>query len=293
MIQNINLNILKYFYEVAQIKNITQASKKLNISQPALTKAIKELETELNTTLLIRNNKGITLTKEGKILYEYSKTMFQKLQTTIKTINNPKEQKQHLYIGTTTTNFLEPILPVLNEIRKKHPNIQIHMFLEEIEVLENYQGLGKMDIVIKNDYETMHNLEKIKTFSIQDHFIASSKHYKHLENKILTIEEVLSYPLVLLTNITHGRRNFDNYLDSIGLKIKPSYEFNSYSLCKELIKNGYGIGIGNPIHYKGKSFIILKTNFHLPERFFDICKIKNSDNEILDDFTQLIKNYLN
>ena len=293
MIQNINLNILKYFYEVAQIKNITQASKKLNISQPALTKAIKELETELNTTLLIRNNKGITLTKEGKMLYEYSKTMFQKLQTTIKTINNPKEQKQHLYIGTTTTNFLEPILPVLNEIRKKHPNIQIHMFLEEIEVLENYQGLGKMDIVIKNDYETMHNLEKIKTFSIQDHFIASSKHYKHLENKILTIEEVLSYPLVLLTNITHGRRNFDNYLDSIGLKIKPSYEFNSYSLCKELIKNGYGIGIGNPIHYKGKSFIILKTNFHLPERFFDICKIKNSDNEILDDFTQLIKNYLN
>lgn len=292
MIQNINLNILKYFYEVAQIKNITQASKKLNISQPALTKAIKELETELNTTLLIRNNKGITLTKEGKILYEYSKTMFQKLQTTIKTINNPKEQKQHLYIGTTTTNFLEPILPVLNEIRKKYPNIQIHMFLEEIEVLENYQGLGKMDIVIKNDYETMHNLEKIKTFSIQDHFIASSKHYKHLENKTLTIEEILSYPLVLLTNITHGRRNFDNYLDSIGLKIKPSYEFNSYSLCKELIKNGYGIGIGNPIHYKGKNFIILKTNFHLPERFFDICKIKNSDNEILDDFTQLIKNYL-
>lgn len=150
-----------------------------------------------------------------------------------------------------------------------------------------------MDIVIKNDYKTMHNLEKIKTFSIQDHFIASSKHYKHLENKTLTIEEVLSYPLVLLTNITHGRRNFDNYLDSIGLKIKPSYEFNSYSLCKELIKNGYGIGIGNPIHYKGKNFIILKTNFHLPERFFDICKIKNSDNEILDDFTQLIKNYLN
>lgn len=292
MIQNINLNILKYFYEVAQIKNITQASKKLNISQPALTKAIKELETELNTTLLIRNNKGITLTKEGKILYEYSKTMFQKLQTTIKTINNPKEQKQHLYIGTTTTNFLEPILPVLNEIRKKYPNIQIHMFLEEIEVLENYQGLGKMDIVIKNDYETMHNLEKIKTFSIQDHFIASSKHYKHLENKTLTIEEILSYPLVLLTNITHGRRNFDNYLDSIGLKIKPSYEFNSYSLCKQLIKNGYGIGIGNPIHYKGKNFIIVKTNFHLPERFFDICKIKNSDNEILDDFTQLIKNYL-
>ena len=162
MFQNINLNFLKYYYEVANAKNITKASEILNISQPALTKAIKELENELNTTLLIRNKKGVVLTEQGKILYEYTKVMLQKLQTAISTIDNPKEYEKNIYIGTTTTNFLEPILPILKELKRKYSNIQIHIFLEEIDVLENYRKLGKMDIIIKNDYEVINNLEKIK-----------------------------------------------------------------------------------------------------------------------------------
>ena len=291
MFQNINLNFLKYYYEVANAKNITKASEILNISQPALTKAIKELENELNTTLLIRNKKGVVLTEQGKILYEYTKVMLQKLQTAISTIDNPKEYEKNIYIGTTTTNFLEPILPILKELKRKYSNIQIHIFLEEIDVLENYRKLGKMDIIIKNDYEVINNLEKIKSFSIQDSFISSRKDFPEIENKIFTLEEILEYPLVLLSKITHGRRNFDAFLKSQGLTSEPCYEFNSYSLCKELIKNGFGIGIGNPIHYKSQNFIILKTDFSLPERFFDICVTKNSDNQLLEEVISLIKKH--
>lgn len=142
MYQNINLNFLKYYYEVANVRNITKASELLNISQPALTKALKEVEKELNTTLLIRNKKGVSLTEKGKILYEYTKVVLQKLQTTVNTINNP------------------------------------------------------MDVIIKNDYEVINNLQKIKTFSIQDSFIASKKDFPELENKILTLDEILKYPFV-------------------------------------------------------------------------------------------------
>ena len=65
---NINLNLLKYFYEVVNTGNITKTSKKLLISQPAITKAIKELENELNVSLLQRSKKGVIPTEEGKIL---------------------------------------------------------------------------------------------------------------------------------------------------------------------------------------------------------------------------------
>lgn len=92
-------------------------------------------------------------------------------------------------------------------------------------------------------------------------------------NKELSLKELLTYPFVLLSSITHGRRNFDNYLKSKNISFKPTYEFNSYSLCKELIRNGFGIGIGNPIHYQGAEFIILKTNFELPKLLYkDIQK---------------------
>ena len=59
MYQNINLNLLKYFYEVVNVKNITKASQILLVSQPALTKSIKELEEELNVKLLDRSKKGV------------------------------------------------------------------------------------------------------------------------------------------------------------------------------------------------------------------------------------------
>lgn len=285
---NVNLNALKYFVQVASTKNITKASENLNISQPALTKALHILEDELNTTLFVRSKKVVSLTEEGTILYEYAKNMFSTLNNTINIINDKKNNEAHLYIGATTTNFLEPIIGVLREFRKMYPNVKIEMVLEDIAVLEKYDRLGKLDILIKNDYEFIEGFNTIKSFSIEDKFIASKDTFGNLVDVSFKLEDLLEYPFVLLSNITHGRKNFDAYLKSKNIVFKPTYEFNSYSLCRELIKSGFGIGIGNPIHYKSKDFIILKTNFHLPVRDFNICCKKDS-NKIVEDFIKLLQ----
>ena len=85
MKENINLNLLKYFYEVVNTKNITKASKNLFVSQPAITSAIKELEEEFKVKLLNRSKKGVTPTLEGEILYNNIKEIFNNLNTTINT----------------------------------------------------------------------------------------------------------------------------------------------------------------------------------------------------------------
>lgn len=288
MNQNINLNLLKYFYEVVTVGNITKASEKMLVSQPAITKAIKELEEELNTKLLERNKKGVIPTEEGQILYEHTKNMFNDLNTTLNILETTKNNELNLYIGATTTNFINYVKDALNEFKTKYPNVHIHIVLEEPKILNDMKRLNKLDILIKNDYETIDDLEIIKTFEIADKFVASSKAFKELENKVLSLEELLNYPLVLLSSITHGRRNFDSYLKSKNIIYKPTYEFNSYSLCKELIKNGFGIGIGNPIHYKSKNFIILNTNFDLPTRKFDIGYITTSKNELIKEFINIL-----
>ena len=69
--QNINLNLYRIFYCVAKEKSITKASKKLFISQPAISKSLKKLESDLNTVLFIRNLNGVSLTDQGKVLYFY------------------------------------------------------------------------------------------------------------------------------------------------------------------------------------------------------------------------------
>lgn len=287
MYNNLNLNTLKYFYEIAVVQNITKASINLNISQPALTKSLHQLESELNCKLFTRSKKGVTLTKEGEILLEYTKSMFEKLNNTINIIDETNSQDS-LYIGATTTNFLEPILEPLRQFKKRHPHTKIEIVLEDISTLQKYQKLGKLDILIKNSYENIENIEIVKSFSIQDKFIVAKNYYPELEEKVMSLEQLLKYPFVLLSNITHGRKNFDAYLRSKNITFKPTYEFNSYSLCRELIKNGFGIGIGNPIHYQNKYFTIIKTDFSLPIRAFDICKIKTGK-QTTENFASLLK----
>lgn len=290
MFNNLNLNSLKYFYEVALTLNITKAASNLMISQPALTHSIKELENSLNTKLFNRSKSGVTLTKSGNILFQYANNMFNNLGSTVHMIQDENNNKVTIFIGATTTNFLEPIKTNLESLKNKYSNVEIDISLESIEVLNERRKLGKLDILIKNDYEIMENMEIINSFNVSDSFIASSTHFSELKNKTYSLEELLNhYPFVLLSNITHGRRNFDNYLKQHNIDYTPNYEFNSYSLCKELIRMGFGIGIGNPIHYKSNDFIIIKTDFSLPTRKFDICYNKSSKNEVLDYFVDSLR----
>ena len=288
MLDNINLNLLKYFYEVVREGNITRASLNLMVSQPAITKAIKELELELNTKLLERSKKGVVPTPEGEILYEHTKQILSQVSSTLNIIESNKNKGGNLYIGATTTNFTIFIKDALREFKDKYPNIHISIVLEEINVLNDMARLGKLDILIKNDYEIVDNYSEIKSFKITDKFIAAKKYYPELENKTLSLDQLLKYPFVLLSDITHGRKNFNNFLKSKNISFKPTYEFNSYSLCRELIKDGFGIGIGNPIHYNTSDFIIINTDFNLPTRKFNIGYMTSSKNKFINVFKELV-----
>ena len=78
-----NLSSYYVFYIAAKTGNISAASKELYISQPAVSKSITKLEANLNTKLLIRSSRGVTLTREGEILYERLKEAFHSIVTAL------------------------------------------------------------------------------------------------------------------------------------------------------------------------------------------------------------------
>lgn len=287
--ENLNLNLLKYFYVVVSERNITKASEKLMISQPAVTRAIRELENSLGVKLLERSKMGVNPTAEGLILYEHTKEILAEVDSTLNIIDLSKGKGRNLYIGATTTNFIIFLIDTLRRFRLNYPNVHISIVLEDMKVLNDLARLGKMDIIIKNDYEEIKTFKNIKSFEIEDKFIASRRYFPELAKRVYSLDELLSYPMVLLSNITHGRRNFDAYLKSRHIAYKPTYEFNSYSLCRELMSEGFGISIGNPIHYTEEDYIIIKTDFSLPSRIFNIGYLESSKNELIKSFIKLIK----
>lgn len=287
--ENLNLNLLKYFYVVVSERNITKASEKLMISQPAVTRAIRELENSLGVKLLERSKMGVNPTAEGLILYEHTKEILAEVDSTLNIIDLSKGKGRNLYIGATTTNFTIFLIDTLRRFRLNYPNVHISIVLEDMKVLNDLARLGKMDIIIKNDYEEIKTFKNIKSFEIEDKFIASRRYFPELAKRVYSLDELLSYPMVLLSNITHGRRNFDSYLKSRHIAYKPTYEFNSYSLCRELMSEGFGISIGNPIHYTEEDYIIIKTDFSLPSRIFNIGYLESSKNELIESFIKFIK----
>ncbi len=75
-----HLNLYRIFYTVANTENISRAARQLFISQPSLSKALKKLESDLGVTLFIRSSRGVRLTEEGKLLYDYVREAFSSLR---------------------------------------------------------------------------------------------------------------------------------------------------------------------------------------------------------------------
>lgn len=282
---DLNLNLLKYYYIVVNEKNITKAAEKAFITQPAMTRAIKELENQLNTKLLDRSQKGVYPTKDGLILYKHIENILKEVDLSQQIIENNK--KTDLYIGTTTSNFFDIITKSLNIFKEKYPNIRVHITFDTIDILEEMNKVDKLDIVIKNKNETISSYKKVDELLLNNIFVASSKHYPELKNKRITLKKLIKdYPLVIMSNNSPGRKNFDNYLKENKINYKPTYEFNSYDLCKKLVLGGIGIGIGNENDFSTDEYIILDTD-KLPTRFFDIGYIETSNNPFIKKFLQI------
>jgi len=176
-----NLNQYKIFYTVASVGNISHAAEKLYISQPAISKSISKLEEGLNTTLFVRNTRGVVLTNEGKILYEHLKTAFEAIDSGENIIRKINELGiGHIKIGASTTLCKYILLPYLKGFIEKFPHIKISIECQSsyhtLKLLEN----NKIDIALVVKPEKLNNIEFYPITDFNDVFIATETYLENL-----------------------------------------------------------------------------------------------------------------
>ncbi|MGZ3774313.1 MAG: LysR family transcriptional regulator [Pseudobdellovibrionaceae bacterium] len=143
-------NQLKAFYEVAKQSSFTKAADSLGLTQSALSHRIKNLETELETSLFIRASDGIQLTEAGCRLLHYARIQDQ-LESEF--INDFKTNKVHELVGTlkiagASTLMWSVITPILGELVRSHKNIHIEFLVLELNELPNALQSGEADIIV-------------------------------------------------------------------------------------------------------------------------------------------------
>lgn len=240
------LSHYQIFNKVAETGNISCAAKELFISQPAISKAVKKLEAELNTTLFSRSSRGVRLTEEGKLLYEYTREAFRALSEGEVALRQfSRLGIGHIRIGVSTTLCKYLLLPYLKEFVAAHPHIrftiQCQSSFQTMELLRE----GKVDIGLIGYPENLHGLSFFPIGEIEDVFVATKA---YLENLSLREglspqgdELLLAGNLMLLDEKNITRLYIDNYLASHHIRTGQILEVSSMDLLIEFARTGLGI----------------------------------------------------
>ena len=122
------IRILKYFLTVAREQNVTRAAEALHITQPTLSRQIAALEEELGTPLFKRNNKKITLTKEGILLKRRALEILELEEKTVEEIQSCRELVEGcITIGCGEYEAVETLAEICTSFRSKYPKVQLHL----------------------------------------------------------------------------------------------------------------------------------------------------------------------
>lgn len=238
---NVDLELYRVFYVVAKNKHMTKASEELHISQPAISQSIKKLEEQLGGILFLRSNKGMQLTEEGKMFYEYVKgalTLINNAENEFTSFKNLSKGEIKIGCSTTLTKLI--LIDVLKKFHKEYPNININITNDLTSNLIKNLKIGKLDFVIFNESNVKENslyLEKIK--ELKQGFIYNPEFYK---DDITNFEDLNNLPLILQKGESNSRKLLDYIALKNNVKLIPKMEVVSQELITEFTNIGLGVG---------------------------------------------------
>ena len=278
---NIDFELYRIFYVVANNSNITKASEELNISQPAISKSIKNLEEQLGGQLFVRTKRGVVLTEEGKEFYNY-------IKQAIEYINNAENKFTDLInleagcikIGISTTLTKEFLLPYLEKFHSLYPKVDIQIITSLTSDLMSKLKNGLIDIIVLNinNKNYGNDIDIIRCRKINDCFVVNNK-YKDLSFKEMSLEDLNNYPLILQAKGSNTREFLDDVAREKGVVLKPNIELTSYSLVVDFCKIGFGIGYVTKNYIKdeikNRELFELKIKEKIPSRYIGIALSKN------------------
>lgn len=239
-----NLSLYNIFLAVADAGSILSASKKLFISQPAVSKSIKKLERNLHTVLFTRTSKGVSLTDDGIQLYNNISNAFDY-------IRNGEEQLKlrnslgigHIRIGASSTLCKYILLPFLSGFTRENPHISIsiecHSSGDTAELLTS----GKIQLGLVARPDNRSGLVYNEIGYIHDTFAATPQYLCNLAERNQKASSLHTLANIMVLNSENVTRKYvDRHIPEDFYNSRNILETDSMDLLIEFAKTGIGIG---------------------------------------------------
>lgn len=277
----INLELYRIFYIVARVGNITKASEELNISQPAVTKHIKNLEEQLGNPLFIRTKRGVILNEQGEKMFIKVKQAITLLDDAEKEISEFRIiDKGTIKIGVSTSLAGKFLLKNMKEFNKIYPNIVIEIYTDPTKILIKQLKSGSIDVIIgKFPWNKDLDLDYI-TLGRTKYIFVGNENYYDLSKKEVSLDELIKYPLLLQKAPSNSRDSIDRYFKNNNMSVVPRMNIGSSSLLVNFLSLGYGIGYVTKLYIeeelKNKILYEIKTSIDTDSIDYGIILLKNN-----------------
>ena len=231
--------VLQYFLAVTREGNISAAAQSLNLSQPSLSRQLKDLEEELGARLFIRGNRRIELTEEGLILRKRAGEIMQLVELTESEISEVKNNiSGTLSIGAGESLSMHRITEVFRRLKENYPDIRLNVVSGDTEDLQDRLDRGLLDFaLIFTDFDrnTYHHLtlEEKEIFGVimrRDDALA--------EKEYITVKDLYDKPLIV------SRANgLDIFSGSQARKLQVAATYNLLYNASLMVEDGIGVAI--------------------------------------------------
>lgn len=236
-----NIEYLRYFYEVATMKSISKVASNSHISQPALSQQIQRLEEMLGHKLLIRSNKGVEVTESGKIVEKYSKNLLKTYENMVEDLNAISNNHITMRIDSSITLATYALPCTLYSVQEKFPGFVFNLSSKSSQDVEQSVLNDTCDVgfIYGKPEEEEISYTKVGT----DRLVLIAQDKYHIEDQI-SLKELTKYPFIMLHEKLRDCRELDKSLSNHGYGMEnfnTTLLLDSTESVKSAVLKGYGL----------------------------------------------------
>ena len=276
----VKLEQYRIFKAIADTGNISRTAQQLYLSQSAVSQSLQQLESALGVRLFSRTARGVTLTAEGSVLYDYAAQALSLLEAGEARIAQSRELlKGELSIGVSSTLTKYYLLPFLRDYHQQYPHIHVRILNGTSRRVLQLLGSGQVELAFATYTPDADSFSVFPCFDTHTVFVAAPD-YPCDFDRVYTLQEISEFPLILLEREASSRRFLEDCFLQRGLRLQPEIELASHNLLISLARIGLGVaGVTEELSLSGLNRGVVRK-LHLaeeiPSRRVVLCTRRNT-----------------
>ena len=233
---------LEIFIEVVRAKNMSNAAKNLEISQPTVSHAISQIENEYNVKLFDRVSKKLYITDVGLRLYDFALNIIEQFESTIIFLQS-SSTSHNINLGVSSNFSSQFLLEIIDEYEKKKNDVSIRVYVDSREKIMEKLNSGVINLAIIDGDSGIENSSS-EPFFEDEIFVISSKNSDIDDKEELEANDLKNRKFVLGDLDGYSKKIFLNYLREKSIPIDLKFICQNKDMVLNIVKNTDALSIG-------------------------------------------------